>query len=113
VNADDEIVVYCHQASAAPPSPTTCASSASRNVKNLAGGLDHWPGRSIPRCAVLVPPPVTIRREADGLCTLDRPPLNLLEPTIIRTLRNLSSAGRRPHGAPAVITGNGRAFTAG
>jgi enoyl-CoA hydratase/carnithine racemase len=47
-------------------------------------------------------------------CTLERPPLNLFEPTLIRAVRELFdelAANRATR--VAVITGSGRAFTAG
>ena len=47
-------------------------------------------------------------------CTLDRPPLNLLEPTLIRALRDTFEAlARDPSVRLAVLAGGGRAFTAG
>jgi len=62
-----------------------------------------------------VPPPLAIRRAgATVWCTLDRPPLNLLEPTLIRALResfDTLAADRTVR--VAVIVGSGRAFTAG
>lgn len=62
-----------------------------------------------------MPSTVTIRREGGAVwCTLDRPPLNLLEPTLIRTLRESFEALAADRTVRlAVITGNGRAFTAG
>jgi enoyl-CoA hydratase/carnithine racemase len=46
--------------------------------------------------------------------TLDRPPLNLFEPGIIRALRETFEAlARDPAVRVAVLTGGGRAFTAG
>ena len=47
-------------------------------------------------------------------CTLDRPPLNLLEPGLIRALRNcFRDLAQDPTVRVAVLTGRGRAFTAG
>jgi len=47
-------------------------------------------------------------------CALDRPPLNLLEPRLIRALRaTFEALGRDPSVRVAVLTGAGRAFTAG
>ena len=47
-------------------------------------------------------------------CTLDRPPLNLLEPRLMRVLRETFEAlARDPSVRVAVLTGAGRAFTAG
>jgi enoyl-CoA hydratase/carnithine racemase len=47
-------------------------------------------------------------------CTLDRPPLNLLEPGLIRALRDrFRELAADPSVRLAVITGRGRAFTAG
>jgi enoyl-CoA hydratase/carnithine racemase len=59
----------------------------------------------------------TLTLERDGAvarCTLDRPPLNLLEPTLIGALRDtFRSLAADPSVRVAVITGRGRAFTAG
>ncbi|MBI4638355.1 MAG: enoyl-CoA hydratase/isomerase family protein [Candidatus Rokubacteria bacterium] len=47
-------------------------------------------------------------------CTLDRPPLNLLEPDLIRSLRDtFDGLARDPSVRVAIVTGRGRAFTAG
>ena len=47
-------------------------------------------------------------------CTLDRPPLNLLEPGVIAALRDAFDALARDASVrAAVVTGAGRAFTAG
>ena len=47
-------------------------------------------------------------------CTLDRPPLNLLEPGLIRTLRDcFRQLAEDPTVRLAILTGRGRAFTAG
>lgn len=47
-------------------------------------------------------------------CALDRPPLNLLEPGLIQALREtFETLGRDPSVRVAVVTGRGRAFTAG
>jgi enoyl-CoA hydratase/carnithine racemase len=47
-------------------------------------------------------------------CTLDRPPLNLLEPELIRALRDcFRDLAQDPRVRVAVLTGQGRAFTAG
>lgn len=59
--------------------------------------------------------PLTIQRAGAAVwCTLDRPPLNLLEPTLIQAVRDsfhaLAADGET---RVAVITGSGRAFTAG
>lgn len=59
--------------------------------------------------------PVTVHR-AGGLvrCTLDRPPLNLLEPGLIRGLRETFAALAADRAVRvAIVTGAGRAFTAG
>jgi len=54
------------------------------------------------------------RRDGVAWCTLDRPPLNLLEPEIIAALRDAFAAlTREPGVRAAVVTGSGRAFTAG
>ncbi len=58
---------------------------------------------------------VTVHRAGDIVwCTLDRPPLNLFEPGLIRSLRETFAAlaGDRATRV-AIVTGNGRAFTAG
>ena len=59
----------------------------------------------------------TLTVERDGgvvRCTLDRPPLNLLEPDLIRALRDcFRSLADDPTVRVAVLTGRGRAFTAG
>jgi enoyl-CoA hydratase len=59
----------------------------------------------------------TLTVERDGgvvRCTLDRPPLNLLEPELIRALRDaFRGLAADPSVRVAVITGRGRAFTAG
>ena len=59
----------------------------------------------------------TLTIERDGgvvRCTLDRPPLNLLEPELIRALRDaFRGLAADPSVRVAVITGRGRAFTAG
>ena len=58
----------------------------------------------------------TLALERDGgvvRCTLDRPPLNLLEPDLIRALRDaFLRLAADPSVRVAVITGRGRAFTA-
>lgn len=59
--------------------------------------------------------PLTIQRVgATVWCTLDRPPLNLFEPTLIHAVRDTfqALAGERDTRV-AVIVGSGRAFTAG
>jgi enoyl-CoA hydratase len=59
--------------------------------------------------------PLTVERTGAAVwCTLDRPPLNLFEPTLIRAVRDTFTelAADRATRA-AVIVGNGRAFTAG
>src|SRR4029450_816808 len=54
------------------------------------------------------------QRDGCAWVTLDRPPLNLLEPGLIRGLRDTFVAlGRDPGVRVAVITGAGRAMTAG
>jgi len=59
----------------------------------------------------------TLSVERDGgvaRCTLDRPPLNLLEPDLIRALRDaFRTLAADPSVRVAVVTGRGRAFTAG
>jgi len=59
----------------------------------------------------------TLTIERDGgvvRCTLDRPPLNLLEPELIRALRDaFRGLAADASVRVAVITGRGRAFTAG
>jgi enoyl-CoA hydratase/carnithine racemase len=60
---------------------------------------------------------VTLTLERDGgvvRCALDRPPLNLLEPDLIRALRDaFRGLAADPSVRVAVLTGRGRAFTAG
>lgn len=59
--------------------------------------------------------PLRVER-AQGVvrCTLDRPPLNLFEPGLIAALREtFESLGRDGSVRAAVLTGAGRAFTAG
>jgi len=54
------------------------------------------------------------RTGATVWCTLDRPPLNLLEPGLIRTLRETFEALAADRTTRiAIVTGQGRAFTAG
>ena len=63
------------------------------------------------------PMPGLVRVEAKGGCawvTLDRPPLNLIVPGLIAELRAAFEAlARDPSVRAAVVTGAGRAFTAG
>lgn len=56
-----------------------------------------------------------VERDADAVwCVLDRPPLNLLEPTLIARLHAaFRELAADPSVRVAVITGAGRAFTAG
>jgi enoyl-CoA hydratase len=58
---------------------------------------------------------LTIERAAGvARCTLDRPPLNLLEPRLIRALRDaFRELAADASVRAAVVTGRGRAFTAG
>jgi rhodanese-related sulfurtransferase len=42
LNPDDEIVVYCHQGIRSAAVAEYLRQLGFRNVKNLAGGLDHW-----------------------------------------------------------------------
>lgn len=60
-------------------------------------------------------PPLRVDREGEvAWCTLDRPPLNLLEPALIRALRDaFRSLASEPTLRAVVLTGAGRAFTAG
>jgi enoyl-CoA hydratase len=54
------------------------------------------------------------RADATVWCTLDRPPLNLLEPGLIRALRETFEALAADRATRiAIVTGQGRAFTAG
>jgi enoyl-CoA hydratase/carnithine racemase len=54
------------------------------------------------------------RRGGVVWCTLDRPPLNLLEPGLIATLRaTFDTLAADPSVRVAVVTGAGRAFTGG
>jgi enoyl-CoA hydratase len=59
--------------------------------------------------------PLAVRRAGDAVwCTLDRPPLNLLEPGLIRALRDgVETLASDRTVRVAVVTGAGRAFTAG
>ena len=59
--------------------------------------------------------PLTIHRAgATVWCTLDRPPLNLFEPTLIRAVRESFDALAADRSTRlAVVVGSGRAFTAG
>ena len=59
-------------------------------------------------------PVLVERREAVVWCTLDRPPLNLLDPELIDALRaTFVGLAADPSVRVAVLTGRGRAFTAG
>ena len=60
-------------------------------------------------------PPLTIHRAGDAVwCTLDRPPLNLFEPTLIHAVRDAFVALAADRSTRvAVVTGSGCAFTAG
>jgi enoyl-CoA hydratase len=62
-----------------------------------------------------VAPPLAIQRAgATVWCTLDRPPLNLFEPTLIRAVRDAFVALAADRSTRlAVLIGQGRAFTAG
>ena len=59
--------------------------------------------------------PLTVERTVAAVwCTLDRPPLNLFEPTLIRAVRDTFAELAADRATRvAVIVGNGRAFTAG
>jgi len=59
--------------------------------------------------------PLTIQRAGAAVwCTLDRPPLNLFEPTLIQAVCDAFQAlASDRETRVAVITGSGRAFTAG
>jgi enoyl-CoA hydratase/carnithine racemase len=59
--------------------------------------------------------PLTIQRAGDTVwCTLDRPPLNLFEPTLIHAVRESFDALAADHSTRvAILVGGGRAFTAG
>ena len=59
--------------------------------------------------------PVQVERRGDvAWCTLDRPPLNLLDPELIAAVHTAFSAFAADAGIrAAVLTGRGRAFTAG
>ena len=59
--------------------------------------------------------PLALHRTGDTVwCTLDRPPLNLLEPGLIRALGETFTALAADRATRlAVVTGGGRAFTAG
>ena len=62
-----------------------------------------------------MPPLVRVEKKAGcAWVTLDRPPLNLIVPELIAELRAAFEAlARDPGGRAAVVTGAGRAFTAG
>ena len=117
LDPQDEIVVYCHQGVRSAASRSTCATSHGfKNVKNLAGGLDLWGARSIPDAPVLMADGAVRVERAHGVvrCTLDRPPLNLFEPGMIAALRDTFHALAADTSVRAVVlTGAGRAFTAG
>lgn len=59
--------------------------------------------------------PLTIQRAGAAVwCTLDRPPLNLFEPTLIQAVRDAFTELAADRATRvAVIVGSGRAFTAG
>lgn len=59
--------------------------------------------------------PLTLRRAGAAVwCTLDRPPLNLFDPALIAALRDaFATLAADPSVRLAVLTGEGRAFTAG
>ncbi|MGH7304864.1 MAG: enoyl-CoA hydratase/isomerase family protein [Candidatus Rokuibacteriota bacterium] len=59
--------------------------------------------------------PLALERSGDVVwCTLERPPLNLFEPTLIRAVRDSFDALAADRATrAAVIVGSGRAFTAG
>ena len=59
--------------------------------------------------------PLTLQRAGAAVwCTLDRPPLNLFEPTLIRALRDTFAELAADRATRVVvIVGSGRAFTAG
>lgn len=61
-----------------------------------------------------MPPVLVERRGAVAWCTLDRPPLNLLDPELIEAVREaFTGLTADPGVRAAVLTGRGRAFTAG
>ncbi|PYN88177.1 MAG: hypothetical protein DMD87_10925 [Candidatus Rokuibacteriota bacterium] len=64
---------------------------------------------------LLVGAPLTLQRAGAAVwCTLDRPPLNLFEPTLIRAVRDsFAELAADRATRVAVIVGSGRAFTAG
>ncbi len=54
------------------------------------------------------------RRDGVAWCTLDRPPLNLFDPELIAAVhRTFTTLASEPGVRAAVLTGSGRAFTAG
>jgi enoyl-CoA hydratase len=59
--------------------------------------------------------PLSIQRAGDTVwCTLDRPPLNLFEPTLIHAVRESFDALAADRSTRvAILVGSGRAFTAG
>ena len=62
-----------------------------------------------------MPTPVSVERRGDvAWCTLDRPPLNLLDPELIAAVHAaFSTLAADATVRAAVLTGRGRAFTAG
>jgi enoyl-CoA hydratase len=71
------------------------------------GGSDDAP-------LLMTPPLDCERRDGVAWCTLTRPPLNLLEPGLIGAIREtFQTLGADRTIRAAVVTGSGRAFTAG
>ncbi len=98
----DDIVVYCHHG---------VRSAAVAKGRPRPVGARHRSRHE----AVLMTGFVRVERE--GACawvTLDRPPLNLIVPEMVEGIRSTFEALRRDPGVrAAVITGAGRATTAG
>ena len=130
LNPADEIVVYCHHGVRSAAVADYLRRLGFTRVRNLAGGLDAWAravepamrrycngGSGAPQgrsrasrdgpCRRVARPALLVER-AGGVvrCTLDRPPLNLLEPGLIRALRDcFRELAADPTVRVAVLTG--------
>src|SRR5687767_5422744 len=84
--------------------------------RRQARHLLPWAGDAtmVPRSDMTDSPVVFERMNGVARVTLNRPPLNLLRPDAIRALRDgFEELARDPTVRVAVLTGSGRAFTAG